>query len=121
MPWTRAAGPARWTLHGSDRRRALVIAAVINLALVVTPHSRPYPDRCAAVLVGAVGATTQDIVIDAWRIEIRQALPMQTGLDVGYAFGIAAHCMMSASGDLTIAQRIALALVPAAARGLGAG
>lgn len=48
---------------------ALVIAATLNLALVVPDPANIWPTVTAAVLMGAAGAT-YDIVIDGYRIEV---------------------------------------------------
>ncbi|HVJ03055.1 MAG TPA: MFS transporter [Sphingomonas sp.] len=58
----------------------LVIAAVINLALVTPDANNIMPTVIAAVLVGIAGAT-YDIVIDGYRIEILE--PRQLGVGSG--------------------------------------
>lgn len=58
----------------------LVIAAVINLALVDPDPANIMPTVVAAVLVGIAGAT-YDIVIDGYRIEILE--PRQLGVGSG--------------------------------------
>ncbi|PTD19354.1 AmpG family muropeptide MFS transporter [Sphingomonas fennica] len=58
---------------------ALVIAAVVNLALV-DPQADIMATAIAAILVGVAGAT-YDIVIDAYRIE--QLEPRQLGVGAG--------------------------------------
>lgn len=58
----------------------LVVAATINLALVVPDPSNIWPTVTAAVLMGAAGAT-YDIVIDGYRIEVLQ--PHELGYGSG--------------------------------------
>lgn len=65
-----------WLLLGG----VLVIAAVINLALVQPDRADIMPTVIAAVLVGVAGATF-DIVIDAYRIEVLE--PHQLGVGAG--------------------------------------
>ncbi len=56
---------------------ALVIAAVVNLALV-DPTASLMQTAIAAILVGAAGATF-DIIIDAYRIELLEARQLGVG------------------------------------------
>ncbi|RSV38081.1 MFS transporter [Sphingomonas sp. ABOLE] len=58
----------------------LVVAATINLALVVPDPANIWPTVTAAVLMGAAGAT-YDIVIDGYRIEVLQ--PHELGYGSG--------------------------------------
>lgn len=58
----------------------LVVAATVNLALVVPDPANIWPTVTAAVLMGAAGAT-YDIVIDGYRIEVLQ--PHELGYGSG--------------------------------------
>ncbi|WP_333572393.1 MFS transporter [Sphingomonas sp.] len=58
----------------------LVVAATVNLALVVPDPGNIWPTVTAAVLMGAAGAT-YDIVIDGYRIEVLQ--PHELGYGSG--------------------------------------
>lgn len=59
---------------------ALVVAATINLALVVPDPANIWPTVTAAVLMGGAGAT-YDVVIDGYRIEVLQ--PHELGYGSG--------------------------------------
>jgi PAT family beta-lactamase induction signal transducer AmpG len=80
----------------------LVIAAVVNLALVDPSASLLYT-AYAAVLVGAAGATF-DIVIDAYRIELLE--PRQLGVGSGMSqYGWRIGSVLAGSTALVVAAR----------------
>ena len=72
-------GPSRAACLVAAVAGVLVIAAVVNLALI-DPKASIQATVLAAVLVGAAGATF-DIVIDAYRIETLK--PYQLGVGSG--------------------------------------
>ena len=81
----------------------LVIAAVVNLALV-DPQASLMRTAVAAILVGAAGAT-YDIVIDAYRIEILK--PHQLGVGAGMSqYGWRIGSTAAAALALLLAGRI---------------
>lgn len=102
----------------------LVIAAVVNLALV-DPAADIMATAIAAILVGAAGATF-DIVIDAYRIEILEPRQLgvgsgmsQYGWRIGSAGAGALALVIAARGGWELAYIVcALFAVPAMLTGL---
>lgn len=108
--WSWAVDGVRLPLLGGLGQRvswmllagALVIAAVINLALV-DPKASLLATAYAAILVGAAGATF-DIVIDAYRIEILE--PRQLGVGSGMSqYGWRIGSVAAGSLALVVAGR----------------
>jgi PAT family beta-lactamase induction signal transducer AmpG len=83
----------------------IVIAlGLVGMALIGTKHGLAQLGLCA--LVVAFASATQDIAIDAWRIESARG-PDELGLlTSGYTFGYRAALLASEAVILPIAQRI---------------
>lgn len=96
---------------GLGRRRSwiglmqMVIAlGLVAMALTGTSHGLVQLGVCA--LVVAFASATQDIAIDAWRIESARDQDELGLLTSGYTFGYRAALLMSEAVILPIAQRI---------------
>ena len=84
--------------------QVLVALGLVAMALTGTGHGLAQLGVCA--LVVAFSSATQDIAIDAWRIESAKDKDELGLLTSGYTFGYRAALLMSEAVILPIAQRI---------------
>jgi PAT family beta-lactamase induction signal transducer AmpG len=96
-------------LHGwLGRRRSWMLLAQLGIgaALVALSRSHPAQDlRYVAVSAATLAffAMTQDISVDAWRIEIAPT-EMQGGMAAGYQLGYRTALILGSAGALGLAQ-----------------
>lgn len=101
-PWlSRRFGPRRGWMLGFQ--------LVIILAMLVIAANDPrtaLPLIAVAALVGVIASASQDIVIDAWRIEIARDAEHLDTLSAVYQFGYRGAAILSGAVAFVIAQRI---------------
>ncbi|MEM8933406.1 MAG: beta-lactamase induction signal transducer, partial [Acidobacteriota bacterium] len=94
---------------GARRGWMLLFQAVVMVSLGVIALSDPTTDlpRIALVaLVGVIASASQDIVIDAWRIEVARDSDHLDALSVIYQFGYRAATFIGGFVALTLAARL---------------
>lgn len=103
----RVPGPLTFWL-GQRRGWIVPCQLVIALCLFVISGTRPPEDLGAlaiAAVIAAFASATQDIAIDAWRVEIAGG---DTGIDLlstAYQFGFRLSALIGGAGALILAER----------------
>lgn len=88
--------------------QALLMAAIVALALSNPSQTLAFTALCAVAV--AFASATQDIVIDAWRVEILEQRQLAAGA-ASIVFGYRIGMLVSSAGALYMADRFAWPLV----------
>jgi PAT family beta-lactamase induction signal transducer AmpG len=103
---TKIPGLTRWLGHRRSWMIASQVCVIIGLLLISTgdPNHNLGTMALFAILTG-FAAATQDIVIDAWRIEAAE-VSRQGAMAAAYQWGFRAANLVAGAAPLFIAQRV---------------